>query len=389
LSKTTRQLAPDSLFEQLFQIQLWPARQTKCAVLRQYQDSLSRYDWSIQWDKYSLQERTAFLEYMPQWFGFYTSGHTGIPRLWLRHRQQILAEIALLRELYAETVDGVVTFAPLHHFYGFLCSFLLPLLSGIPVWFQPVSSPSFITATNLSHPLYITIPGALPYLENDLLALKAYNHVTVIYSTAWLPPAGIRLLERLGQSFRLVELFGSTETGLIATRIRPGSEDASWHLAPDVTFTNSQFSRTEEVSLEIQSPRIAWNEEGDLANTWKSDDFVYILDNRRFDFHGRRNSLVKVNGQRVHLTYIEEILRLALSCNDLACIVRQDDLRGEDFDVLIEPNIYTPSLPEVQRICFDTLANLVRPHQVKMVKHIERSSNGKLLLNSITIEEVL
>lgn len=54
-----------------------------------------------------------------------------------------------------------------------------------------------------------------------------------------------------------------------------------------------------------------------------------------FRFHGRRSRLVKVNGQRVHLDHVEERLRELVPCADLACVPIPDEVRGEDFDLLV------------------------------------------------------
>jgi len=226
LSSTIQILEPESLLEQLFQAQSWPTYQ-KCSILSQNQGTLNSSCWSVDWSKYALQEREELFEKLiPQWIGFHTSGHTGLPQLWFRQRQQLLAEILLLRRLcYEETVDGIITFAPVHHIYGCLCSVLLPLFLGVPVWFHPIEHPAFIAHTELTHPLYIAIPATLTYLEHELRMLETYQHITVVHSTALLSPRGNNLVENLFPKLRLIELFGFTETGLVAPRVQPSTEE--------------------------------------------------------------------------------------------------------------------------------------------------------------------
>jgi len=380
LSCAIRILEPESLLGQLFQAQSWPTYQ-KCALLSQNQGSLNSACWSVDWSEYAPQEREELFEKLiPLWVGFHTSGHTGLPQLWFRQRQQLLAEILLLRRLCSEeTVDGIITFAPVHHIYGCLCSVLLPLFLGVPVWFHPIEHPAFITHTELAHPLYIAIPATLTYLEHELRTLETYQHITVVHSTALLSLRGNHLVEKLFPKLRLIELFGSTETGLVATRVQPTTKDGCWSLADDVTFASVPDDLAQEVPLEIESSRIAWNQEGNTFSTWKLDDLIYMVDQRTFRFDGRRNHLVKVNGQRIHLGYIEEILRQVLHCQDLACVIVPDMVRGENFDVLVVPNEDTPLLGDVKRICFEALAHQVHPRNVSIVQHIPRSATGKLL----------
>lgn len=381
MNSTIQTLEPDILLAQLFQTQRWSAHQQECAILSQNQGSLNSTSWSVPWHRYTLQERADLCEKLiPAWVGFYTSGHTGLPQLWLRQRQQLLAEVSLLRTLcHEETVDGIITFAPVHHIYGCLCSVLLPLVTGVPVWFHSIEHPTFITHTELTHPLYIAIPATLTYLEHELRALDVYRRITVVHSTALISPRGEGLVKKLFPKLRLIELFGSTETGLVATRVQPNTTDEFWHLADDVTFASFPDDLAQEVPLEIESPRIAWSQEGNSSSRWKLDDFVYLVNQRTFRFEGRRNHLVKVNGQRVHLGYIEEILRHALCCKDLACIVVPDTLRGEHFDVLIVPNEDTPSLADVKQMCSEALAHQVQPRKISIVQSLPRSATGKLL----------
>jgi acyl-coenzyme A synthetase/AMP-(fatty) acid ligase len=376
-------LEPEVLLKQIFQVQPWSVRQEECAILTQNQGSLNNSAWFVPWNKYSIQERKNLLEQIvPQWVGFHTSGHTGKPLLWFRRRQQLLAEILLLNKLcYEDTIDGIITFAPIHHIYGCLCSVLLPLLMGVPVWFQPIEHPTFITRSDLAHPLYIAIPATLTYLEHELSVLRTYQHITIVHSTAQLSPIGNNLVEKLFPRLRLIELFGSTETGLVATRVQPEAQDEYWRLANDVTFASLPEDLSQEVPLAIESPRIAWSQEGESFTSWKLDDFVFVVDKRTFKFEGRRNHLVKVNGRRIHLGYIEEILRGVLPCTDLACVIVPDTVRGENFDVMVVPNECTPSLASVKRISADALAQYIQPRKVHMVQIIPRSATGKLIYN--------
>jgi hypothetical protein len=107
-----------------------------------------------------------------------------------------MAEVELLVEIcrLGET-DGVITFAPLHHLYGFLVSFLIPAVRGQRVWFWPMDRVGPLTFAGIARPLVAAIPSAMVLLDRGAEGLRAYRSVTVVHSTAMLPPAGRSLLE--------------------------------------------------------------------------------------------------------------------------------------------------------------------------------------------------
>lgn len=382
-------VAPGWLLEQLFGADpvdrspsggraMPPVRQTDALRVRPY-----RLAWSRETERHRQE---IFDERIPDRIGFATSGHTGASHTWTRDRAQVRAEVDLLRTILdTESVDAVIAFAPAHHLYGFLLSFVLPMLEGIDVRFWPMALQHPVRFEGVSRPLFVTVPSAVVRLNRQTRGLASYESVTVVHSTAVLPAAGRSLMAKRVTDLRLVELFGSTETGLVATRANSADDAEPWDLAPDLDVVRPAIG--EEAGLRVRSPRLAFDEGGVRLDEWEMDDSVRLLDERRFVFEGRGSLLVKVNGRRVYLDRVEELVRDVVPCRDLACVPARDRLRGEGFDILIVPSPDRPlSVADARRLCRARLRDIGQPRMVSLVRHIPRTATGKLRLDALSAD---
>lgn len=314
---------------------------------------------------------------LPGTVAFETSGHTGEPATWLRSRAQIDAEVALLADACGVADrDAVVSFAPPRHLYGYLTTVVLPSTAGLPVWYFPATAAPRLDAIGARCPLVVCIPSALRALERRPSFLDAFDDVRVVHSTATLPEAATRLLRGSGDRVDLVELFGSTETGLVALR-RPAFGNL-WALAPDVEFADAAPEGVER-PLRIASPRIGRRPGERPPPTWTMDDYVERCGPRAFRFGGRRTRLVKVNGRRLCLDALEDRVRDAVACADVACVPCRDEYRGESFDVVLAVPDGDGLTPEaLERTCRAVLAPVAAPRHVTVARRIDRSATGKL-----------
>ncbi|MFD0823844.1 hypothetical protein ACFQ0D_37220, partial [Micromonospora zhanjiangensis] len=189
------------------------------------------------------------------------------------------------------------------------------------------------------------------------------------HSSAALPEDAAAVLAALGPGARFVELFGSTETGLVATRTSP--DDPEWTLAPDVTFGAGSLTRPDTeasagadhdtllpaasgsrseapagpgtfgpggarpVPLVVRSPRLARRPGEPVPTELRLDDLVTVTGPDTFRWHRRRGELVKVNGRRVELDAVLARLAVAAPGVRLSARPHRDGLRGEWFTVLV------------------------------------------------------
>ncbi|MER8184453.1 AMP-binding protein [Kitasatospora sp. NPDC094015] len=266
---------------------------------------------------------------------FTTSGSTGEPQRWLRTEQQIEAEAGLLAALCAaDGVDGVISYAPPRHLYGHLLSLAVPRLLGVPCLQAGLTVPLTRAAADWRRPLIAAVPAAFAVLARSLPRLAAAERITLVHSSAVLPPAALELLAALGERARLVELFGATETGLIATRTG-GDGDGDWTLAEDTDFApdGPEPGPDGVRRLRITGPRLARRPEQPAPTAAETGDLVSVVGPRTFRWHGRGGRLVKINGVRVDLDLVTARLCAAVPGVAITCRPEPDPLRGEWYAV--------------------------------------------------------
>ena len=171
-----------------------------------------------------------------------------------------------------------------------------------------------------------------------------------------LTPATVRLLAELGRRARLVDLFGSTETGLVATR---HAADAVWSPAPDVTL----HTEVGTGRLVVASPRIAHRPGTPAQTEAVLEDVVTLHPDGTFRWVGRASRLLKVNGRRVYLDQVEATLRAAVPDAVTRCEPDRDPQRGEWFDVVVD-STGRRGVRAVERAC-QALPAYQRPRLVR------------------------
>ncbi|NRQ37773.1 acyl--CoA ligase [Nonomuraea sp. NN258] len=288
---------------------------------------------------------------------FRTSGTTGEPVTWLRDTGQLRAEAAILAELCsAGQADGIVCYAPPDHLYGYLMGLALPELTGLPCRILSVTAPLSSGFAGFRRPVVAALPAAVVTMARDLPTLRRLDRLTLVHGSAALTPAAVDLLAALDGRAELVELFGSTETGLVGRRSRHTDD---WRPAPDVTLATEPDGR-----LRVTSPRIA-RRDGEPAGPAGMrdtvlDDLVTVNPDQTFRWLGRANRLIKINGRRVHLDQVESALRDLVPGATLWCRAEPDAVRGEWFSVLVTES----DRVEAVRTACRTLPAAARPRTV-------------------------
>ncbi|WP_223167468.1 long-chain fatty acid--CoA ligase [Nonomuraea sp. SYSU D8015] len=335
---------------------------------------LAEGPWTVRWDIVADKAEKLVLSGLPPEVELSTSGSTGAQQRWLRTREQLWAEAGLLAELLRPArPQAMLSFAPPRHLYGILVSVLVPARLGLPVWYRSQYGP-MPPEQAASRWAVAAIPWTFSLLLQRLPWVLAAERIAVLHSTAILPAtaaelAGVAQDDRLS----ITEIFGSTETGGVATR-RWALGDPPWELFPDVAFAAPD--QAGEAPLTVLSPRLARAPEGEPLAVHQMDDHVEILDERRFRFAGRRSRLVNVNGRRINLDELENAVRAVLPCRDLALVPVRDAVIGEHFDLLLVPRSGVAVSGEEIRRAFAAVG--VRPRKLRTVERIDRSETGKL-----------
>ncbi|MFD7987070.1 AMP-binding protein [Kitasatospora indigofera] len=280
------------------------------------------------WGALGVRSAAGLAALLPAEVPFETSGSPGRPVTWWRTGEQLAAEAELLAaRLAGAEPDAVFVHAPLGHLYGLLLGCLVPALLGVPAHYlratdAPPSGPD--------SPVVAAVPSTWWQLERSAARLRARTRLTVVHSTARLPDDAVTRVGQALPGLRLLELHGSTETGLVATRSSAG---ADWTLAEDVRFTAPAALDGPEL-LAVTSPRVARAAFGPYLGEHLLDDEVLRTGPRSYRLTGLRRRLVKVNGRRVDLRAVEERLRAALPAVEVSSRTFADPVRGEWYDLL-------------------------------------------------------
>lgn len=338
--------------------------------------------WVVHWGGTGTRSRSVPPDALPEVMTFRTSGSTGEPRTWSRTGEQLWAEAGLLADLLRNRApDALVSFAPPRHLYGLLMGVLVPARLGISAWYRPHYTPLPPVAEGRNW-IVAAIPWAFPILRGRRRWIEQTRGLSLVHSTASLPSTALDLLRETGPKATLLEIFGSTETGGVATRQwnggadPPSAAERPWRLLPDVDFETLPAEGSEG-PLTVRGPRLARaGDAGAPVPHWQMDDHVSVVDDRAFVFAGRRTRLVNVNGRRLDLDRLEEGLRSSVECADLALAPVADGVTGEHFDLLI---VAGPSGGPARHDLAEALSHLdYRPRRVLLVDRIDRSETGKL-----------
>lgn len=223
---------------------------------------------------------------------FYTSGSTGEPKRIPRTLQQLFAEVDTIAATFSPAQGSVALASVSHqHIYGLLFKLLLPLLKGLRFYRDQLHFPEDLSAQAQrlasAGEVYIVASPALLKRWPPALPLTCQW----LASSGGMLPAGVRA----GIDAALVEIYGSSETGGIASR---WADHDLWQPLPTV-----HIALDANQQLLIQSPHafcqslLATGDRAELA-----------ADSQRFNLLGRQDRIVKLEEKRISLDEVERAL---------------------------------------------------------------------------------
>jgi acyl-coenzyme A synthetase/AMP-(fatty) acid ligase len=259
---------------------------------------------------------------------------------------------------------AIVATVPPQHMYGLESSVLMALANGHALCAERPFYPADIVAVLESVPrprMLVTTPLHLRALLGSAVSLPATD--LILCSTA---PLAQQLAAETEQRFAapLLEIYGSTETGQIATR-RP-TEGAQWRLWPAVTLT--------------PEGEITWADGGHIEQRTRMCDVLEMTGPEHFLLHGRISDLVNIAGKRSSLGYLNHQLNSIPGVEDGA-FFHLDEARVSQAGVarvaaaVVAPGLDSARLLEALRERIDS-AFLPRP--LLFVARLPRNNTGKL-----------
>jgi acyl-coenzyme A synthetase/AMP-(fatty) acid ligase len=304
----------------------------------------------------------------------FTSGSTGQPKpnpkRWATVHASSLHNARTLAEALAlapGALAHVVATVPPQHMYGLELSVLLPLLGPFAVHSGRPFFPADIAAALAEVPeprVLVTTPihlGALLRDPIELPALAAITSATAPLSREIAAEAEARY------GAPVVELFGSTETCVIAHR-RTASE-AAWRLYPDVILRPQPDGTLVDASY--------------FAQPVVLQDVVELLPDRTFHLRGRNADLVEIAGKRASLADLTHRL-LALPGVIDAVALQLEEVDGTGIRriaaLVVAPGRCESELIEDLRLAVDPV---FLPRPLRKIDRLPRNETGKLTRSAL------
>lgn len=297
----------------------------------------------------------------------FTSGSTGAPvahrKSWGGLVSSVRAEAARLGLLDGRRHSIVATVPP-QHMFGFESSMLVALQSGAAMSaarpFYPADICSALAAATRPCML-VTTPVHLKVLLASGLDIPLPD--LVLSATAPMPPQ-LALATEARLQAPLLEIYGSTETGQIASRRT--TETAEWTLFPGV-------------ALSAAGGRV-WASGGHVEQATPMADELELVNSERFLLHGRTADLINIAGKRSSLDYLNHQLNAVPGVLDGAFFM--PDEADDDGDTVtrlmafvVAPGMKASTLLAALRERVDAI---FIPRPLVLLDGLPRNSTGKL-----------
>ncbi len=296
----------------------------------------------------------------------FTSGSTGTPlpyrKTWGRLARCVRDGAPLLGLLdgRSHTLIGTV---PAQHMYGFESTVLLALVSGNAFSAERPFYPADITAAISAVPQPRALITTPVHLRALLASAVEFPPLDLIVSAT--APLGQDLAREVEAKFRakLLEIYGSTETGQIA--MRRAALTAAWRLWPGVR-------------LKITGDQV-FAHGGHVEQLTAMCDVIELTGEEEFLLHGRTADLVNVAGKRSSFDYLNAQLNAIPGVIDGVFFLR-DGATGPTGvtrlgAVVVAPTLSAAALTEHLRLRIDAV---FLPRPLIMVERLPRNATGKL-----------
>ncbi|MEA3122106.1 MAG: hypothetical protein QOH33_1667 [Paraburkholderia sp.] len=309
----------------------------------------------------------------------FTSGSTGTPvphrKTWGSLVKSVRAAATRLGLCDARGTTLVGTVPP-QHMYGLESTVLLALIGGL--------------AFSNRQPFYpVDIRTELEEVPQPRVFVTSPVHLRVLLmSESKLPPASLILSATAALSKELaeeaeaqlaaplVEIYGSTETGQIATR-RTAKSDV-WNLLPAITLKTRSDARHGEGDMET------WAAGGHIEEPVQLGDTVELLEGAHFLLRGRKSDLINIAGKRTSLAHLNHQLTAIPGVKDGAFFLPDDEKTqscGQHEPVTrllafaVAPDL---SADDVRRALRERIDAPFMPRPLVLVDSLPRSETGKL-----------
>lgn len=312
---------------------------------------------------------------------FFTSGTSGNPVGVLKSVEHIQREVQVHKQwLSRYTFEQCLVSVPFFHIYGFLFGLALPLSMDLDIVTQEHFLPGdFLTHVRQKPTLCITNPVFIRALNrfggSDDLSASVF-----ISSGGALESSEASVFERKYNT-KLVQLYGSTETGGIA--IREGGE-TMWRPLEGVAVDVS------EGRLRVDSPYVSeylyQDDFSPIPHPYLTTDLVRI-ENGEFEIIGRESELIKIGGKRLSVVEIERYLETLEGIEEALVMIEYRPLllRGELLHLRLRGQAASIDAAAVKKLLHDRFGGIHIECKIIMTDEIAKTATGKKIRAALSL----
>jgi acyl-coenzyme A synthetase/AMP-(fatty) acid ligase len=297
----------------------------------------------------------------------FTSGSTGRP---IPHQKTWGRLVACVREGAQRLgiVDGrayaMLGTVPAQHMYGFESTVLTCLQSSNALCAERPFYPADICAALARLPRPRILVSTPIHLRSLLAADAELPAVDLIVSATAALSTQLALDAERRFGARLIEVYGSTETGQIATRR---------------TVTTPEWQLWPGVHIDLKDAR-AWAQGGHVEQPTPMGDVLEVTGPGRFILHGRTEDLVNIAGKRGSLGHLNHQLNAIPGVLDGTFFVREDETPSATGVTRLAAFVVAPELDAallLERLR-ERIDPVFLPRPLLFVERLPRSASGKL-----------
>jgi len=298
----------------------------------------------------------------------FTGGSMGKPKIWSKTPRNIFFEALFLQTKFNITEhDSFISTVPPYHIYGLLFSIIIPFISSASVLEETYVFPNEIIDTTSSSgaTILVSVPISYRSLKNHEFKMPSLR---IAFSSAGMLDKndGEHFFKETGLG--ITEVYGSTETGGIASRCRPEGEEEWFPFEPVEWIIEDERLL---VSSEFISPEIPRNS----RNYYITGDKVKKSGNKNFILLGRADGVVKIAGNRVDMGDVQNKIRNLKDIRD-AFIFSIPSNKGRENDIaaLIVSDLNENEIKKALAVILETFA---MPRRIIITDGIPVLSTGK------------
>ncbi|MBS1207755.1 MAG: AMP-dependent synthetase and ligase [Proteobacteria bacterium] len=292
----------------------------------------------------------------------FTSGSTGTPQPHIKRFGRLVnITRAGAARIWAETGGpcAVLGTVPFQHMYGLESSVLLPLLGGGILCAERPYFPADVAAALEALPtprFLVTTPF---HLRNLLEAQIPIPPLAALVSATAPLTRELALQAERQLDAPVLEIYGSTETGQMATRIPTRTEQ--WTLFPEISLIR-------EGETTIASG--AYTEQDIVLG-----DVLELLDAQHFHLLGRGADMINIAGKRSSLAFLNNVILRLPGVRDAAFCLPHDGEASRLAAFVVAPGVTAREIQQGLRAYVDAV---FLPRPIIFVDSLPRNATGKI-----------